>query len=37
MHLIYHITHLENLASIVEAGGIWSDAAGVVLLNRGQP
>ena len=26
MYPIYHITHLENLASIVRAGKLWSDA-----------
>lgn len=24
--LIYHITHVTNLAGIVAAGGLWSDA-----------
>lgn len=23
---IYHITHIDNLASIINAGGLWSDA-----------
>ena len=23
---IYHITHIDNLASIVQAGGLWCDA-----------
>jgi len=23
---LYHITHLDNLASIIERGGLWSDA-----------
>lgn len=23
---VYHITHLDNLASIIENGGLWSDA-----------
>jgi hypothetical protein len=27
MHPIYHITHLENLASIVAAGELWSGIA----------
>lgn len=31
---IYHITHVQNLPSIVTDGGLWSDAA---LLARGGP
>ena len=31
---IYHITHEQNLPSILESGGLWSDAA---LLVRGGP
>jgi hypothetical protein len=31
---IYHITHVENLPSILQAGGLWSD---VVMLERGGP
>ena len=25
--LIYHITHTDNLPSIITANGLWSDAA----------
>lgn len=31
---IYHITHVDNLASILAAGGLWSDEA---MLTRGGP
>jgi hypothetical protein len=31
---IYHITHVKNLPSILEAEGLWSDA---VMLDRGGP
>lgn len=31
---IYHITHLDNLPSILEHGGLWSDA---MVVNRGGP
>lgn len=31
---IYHITHEENLPAIIDAGGLWSDAA---MLERGGP
>ncbi len=31
---IYHITHLDNLPSILAAGGLWSDAA---MIARGGP
>ena len=30
---IYHITHVENLPSIIQEGGLWSDA---VLIDRGR-
>ncbi|MDO9535553.1 MAG: DUF4433 domain-containing protein [Bacillota bacterium] len=26
MNKIYHITHVDNLSSIIEDGGLWSDA-----------
>jgi len=31
---IYHITHVANLAAIIQAGGLWSDAA---MIARGGP
>lgn len=31
---IYHITHVDNLPSILSSGGLWSDAA---MINRGGP
>ncbi len=31
---IYHITHLDNLPSILAEGGLWSDAA---IIARGGP
>ncbi|GIV76427.1 MAG: hypothetical protein KatS3mg050_0821 [Litorilinea sp.] len=31
---LYHITHVDNLSSILEAGGLWSDAA---MIRRGGP
>jgi hypothetical protein len=32
--LVYHITHVDNLPSILDAGGLWSDAA---MIDRGGP
>jgi hypothetical protein len=31
---IYHITHVDNLSAILDAGGLWSDAA---MIARGGP
>src|ERR1044071_7424947 len=31
---IYHITHVDNLSSILAEGGLWSDAA---MIARGGP
>ncbi|HEX3553849.1 MAG TPA: DUF4433 domain-containing protein [Thermoanaerobaculia bacterium] len=31
---IYHITHVDNLSSIVTSGGLWSDTA---MIARGGP
>lgn len=31
---IYHITHVDNLLSIIQEGGLWSDAK---MIERGGP
>lgn len=31
---IYHITHVDNLPSIIQAGGLWSDA---IMMEKGGP